>query len=364
MGPKPTLPVGISSSQSLLQDGHRGPRGGSSRGQAARKGQGLASPVHAAGPAGQSSHTLACLLWWVQLVVLILQLLAMVGSAVRSLPHLHCPAPGHVLPGALAERISGHYVRGMGLGGGTPPSPGVAFTVPSPHSPGISPASVVPSAAKASSQPPWPTRTARFTAKVGASLPARGQAERWCPGVSPWGAEGAVPEHLGDPSCLRGVGVGGVWPGASSLLGLVGDSTATEAWPGPGGGKSAVGQGRGPEVEGPDRLFSLQDATLKTSGPRALASGKEQGPWCTLSEAGLPASCPPTSCLRCPPSHSPSHPGPLFSSLPHVTRDRNSVSDTLWFGVCPRFPPLRGSPAWGLPLSPAGTPAVSVCWDS
>lgn len=55
----------------------------------------------------------------------------------------------------------------------------------------------------------------------------------------------------------------------------------------------------GPGVWRSHLLLFLQDATLKTSGPRALALDKGPGPWSTLSEPYLPR-CP------CPRFSSPS----------------------------------------------------------
>lgn len=133
-------------------------------------------------------------------------------------------------------------------------------------SPGTSPASDVPSVAKVLSQPPWPTKTARFTAK---------------------------------------------------------------------------------------------DAMLKTSGPRALASGKERGPWSTLSE--LTGTRPPAH--RCAlftipfPAASATSRTPL--SPPHVTSDWNLVSGSLWCGGLPeRGPtPLRGSPCLGFATVTSRSPS-------
>lgn len=44
-------------------------------------------------------------------------------------------------------------------------------------------------------------------------------------------------------------------------------------------------------------LLSLQDAMLKTSGPRASALDKELGPWSTLSEATTACHTLPTPVL-------------------------------------------------------------------
>lgn len=91
-------------------------------------------------------------------------------------PPLSAPGPSSQQPWLSRLPIT---VRGTGLGAGTRPSLGAALTVPFPRSPGISPASGVPSAAKAWSPPPWLTRTARSTAKVGASLPVGARRLGW-----------------------------------------------------------------------------------------------------------------------------------------------------------------------------------------
>lgn len=130
-------------------------------------------------------------------------------------------------------------------------------------------------------------------------------------------------------------------PGPSSLWGWgaagvgCGDVTAAEA-------RRALGVAC---LQGGS--LSPQDATLRTSGPRASASGRERAPWCTRSEAACPPPPPRAiSTTRSPQPRPPRDASPQPCPT-HVTSDRNLVSGPLWFRSSLRSP-LRGSPARGL----------------
>lgn len=181
----------------------------------------------------------------------------------------------------------------------------VALTAPFPPSPGISPASDVPSVAKASSRPPWPTRMARFTAKVGgfASDPGPGRGR----GPHCRGCRGGGPR---DPT--------------------------SEAWPGA-GWRVSWGGGRRGALTTPS-LHRMLREKLRAQGLRLRAGSGGPGP---LRVTRRPT---PALCTRSPlPPRSLGDPGTPRLALPQVTGGWNLVPGPCGLGVYQRPAPL-GAP--------------------
>lgn len=253
----------------------------------------------------------------------------------------------------------------------------VALTAPFPPSPGISPASDVPSVAKASSRPPWPTRMARFTAKVGgfASDPGPGRGRGW-QGTGPGGAAllcQPAPALGSRPECCCDVHFSGDESGGRTRLGRIGRLTP----PGPGVTAdaarpviSARGRGRGPHCRG-CRGGGPRDPTSEAwrgAGWRVSWGGGRRGALTTPSlhrmlreklraqglrlRAGSGGPGPlrvtrrptPALCTRSPlPPRSLGDPGTPRLALPQVTGGWNLVPGPCGLGVYRRPAPL-GAP--------------------
>lgn len=246
----------------------------------------------------------------------------------------------------------------------------VALTAPFPPSPGISPASDVPSVAKASSRPPWPTRMARFTAKVGgfASDPGPGRGREWqgagpggaallCQPARPWGRirsaavtcilAGTSPEGGHD---LAGSGVSqrtlpvlssqrggrGRGPHCRGCRGGGPRDPTSEAWRGA-GWRVSWGGGRRGALTTPS-LHRMLREKLRAQGLRLRAGSGGPGP---LRVTRRPT---PALCTRSPlPPRSLGDPGTPRLALPQVTGGWNLVPGPCGLGVYQRPAPL-GAP--------------------
>lgn len=110
--------------------------------------------------------------------------------------------------------------------------------------------------------------------------------------------------------------------------------------PGTRSGRRSCYGDRNPSL--PFLLFSLQDAMLKTLGPKVLALAKELVPWSTQSEPPLPV-CPAYSCAFC---HQPL-PRSLQdslsrSALAHSTNVGLGYLTSFGLGVCLSSYPTKG----------------------